>query len=280
MKRKITLFSIILCICLFAGCKPATEVPTTSQNSHIITEFFYSFSVKANTVAIIPINFFAQHQKKFGRALKDYFYQQKIDQYAYFGTGVNVLDVCMGDIGNDGNTDVAIVVEYPAYESETGEYKEREFFVFVNIEANGFTDPLRNSYVIYADMAGGMNPEPYGGMSLENGQLTVSNYGGSGWHWSYEYTFTVKDDQFVFYSLRDNIFSFNGMEDEYLLGADYIYYPLDGTMIQTLTYFVNSTETSFETEDVVETFYFEPMIIPLEEFDTQTYFKLQDAVKE
>lgn len=114
--------------------------------------------------------------------------------------GMHILDSCQGDIGNDNKQDIIVVLEYwkeyPA--SDSDEYllvkDHRVVCVFTEKESGTWDCTGMNKELVLASDAGGIFGDPYNGIEIQDGFLTVSDYGGSAWRWGDDFTFGIGAD--------------------------------------------------------------------------------------
>lgn len=91
--------------------------------------------------------------------------------------GDELLDWCAGDLNGDGLEDMVLMVERSEGES-AGRLSNtpRELMILVG-DGEGYVQGQRSRKVVRWSGEGGMNPEPYDGMTIDENGLTVREYG-------------------------------------------------------------------------------------------------------
>ena len=130
-----------------------------------------------------------------------------------------VMDQAAGDLNGDGLTDWAVVVERPSLAEEPNEYfadAPRTLAILLNDGKDGYTLGQTNDRFIRRDTQGGMNPDPYDGILIKEGELRYSDYGGSAWKWGNSYTFSWRYDMLILTRLETmTLYGERGIEECY-----------------------------------------------------------------
>ncbi len=106
---------------------------------------------------------------------------------------VEVLGWAEGDVGPDGQEDIAVVFQYPV----DGCF-ERKIAVFTKKNAQ-YECMAFHETLVPNSVSGGTFGDPYNGICIdeENGNLCFSVYGGSAWRWGIDISFALEDGKLV-----------------------------------------------------------------------------------
>lgn len=115
-------------------------------------------------------------------------------------TEARVWDWVSGDLNGDGQEDMAVVSESTS-EDEWNLGPGRTLSILLST-LEGYQLCQQTENYIRRSNEGGVFGDPYSGMQIEDGQLTVGFYGGSSWHWGEYDTFGWKDDGLVLLNER------------------------------------------------------------------------------
>jgi len=107
---------------------------------------------------------------------------------------IRLRDNIRGDIGKDGKCDIAVVLQFTKdYPYETGDgvlaYGENILCIFTETEQGNYQCLYKNNRLIRDDGSGGMVGDPYAGMKIFGGLLTVSDYSGDASRQGKDFTF-------------------------------------------------------------------------------------------
>jgi len=100
----------------------------------------------------------------------------------YLSKHKTVIGTAMGDLNRDGKDDLAVTVNL-ALEEDT-----RETYVLL-AEGGKYKVRHMNRGLVRGPLEGGISGDPFAGLTIENGTLTVSLCGGSAWWWKHDYHF-------------------------------------------------------------------------------------------
>lgn len=104
----------------------------------------------------------------------------------------------LGDLNHDGRPDVALVLQpqaedRPDYDGET---MPGRVLLVLFATAQGYTLAEQASRVMLAKDGGGQYGDPFAGLSIRHGVLTVQHYGGSSWRWHVASKFRYQQGRF------------------------------------------------------------------------------------
>lgn len=160
LMRKFSIF-LFLSLLLLQSCQPAAKAasfPLTASHIKAATETVSSQILEKDS------------ETQLYHAIREW------------GKQISLLDICTGDIGNDGAADAAIIVEYPCT-GEFGSYRKRTIFVI--LDTSSYTPDTsslyQNSTLIGGSNSGGMGQDPYQSMEISDGKLIIQeNYRAGG----------------------------------------------------------------------------------------------------
>lgn len=115
-----------------------------------------------------------------------------------------ILDSISGDLNNDEFSDLAFVLANVA--DTTSEIFDRRILLLRGM-GNGLYNILgKNDKILACRVCGGNVDDPYMGIEINNGSLTINQHAGSAWltTWSYTFTFDPSDQEL---KLRKEIFN-------------------------------------------------------------------------
>lgn len=125
----------------------------------------------------------------------------------------SLLDFCQGDLNQDGQRDIAIIIEQqPGNESGS-----RAVYIFLKNHM-GYDLKHENHTLVLGSKNGGVYGDPYAGISIAEGVLTISDYGGSATRWGHDYSFEYKENELLLakvISIGHSTHTLNGARDIY-----------------------------------------------------------------
>lgn len=119
---------------------------------------------------------------------------------AFIPTGYDTLPGgrALGDLNHDGRPDMAVVLHpkaetQPDYDSAT---MPGRVLLLLFGTAQGYTLGEQAGRVLLGKDEGGQYGDPFAGLSIRQGVLTVSHYGGGSWRWSVASKFRYQQGSF------------------------------------------------------------------------------------
>jgi hypothetical protein len=141
---------------------------------------------------------------------------QKISNF--IPTGYALIDTAMGDLNLDKYGDMILVLKTIGEDTamDATEYK-RPLLLLLGHADKTFTLAARSDNVVYCYQCGGVFGDPYSGVEIKKGLLTVHHFGGSNDRWSNDITFKYSptDKTWYLYKIVDkgwNVFSMDKVE--------------------------------------------------------------------
>lgn len=133
------------------------------------------------------------------------------------------FDYITGDINDDGYTDTAFVIdELISYEEDEERFPETRYLILLLQNANGSYEAIADTPELMDAGAGGTRGEPYGGMIMEKGYLTIRESWGSSTGGSTVTRYKFENNSLVpleYHTTNDCNFSFGeGYTIEYVAG--------------------------------------------------------------
>ncbi len=105
-----------------------------------------------------------------------------------------LLDSAVGNIDENNTQHIALVCA-PNSEKNIDTFIETNRIIILLQKKNNLLKIIAsNDALVLCKSCGGIFGDPYNGVSLNNNILSVSNYGGSAWRWSQNYTFRFQQE--------------------------------------------------------------------------------------
>lgn len=139
----------------------------------------------------------------------------------------SLLDFCIGDIGHDGYEDIIVVIEYLGEDEYETECLKRTLYVFQENKKGEIKYLLQNEKLILDRGSGGVFGDPYAGILIKNGDLTVSDYGGSSDRWGNDYIFQLVGEEIILVKIENQRMSTHSGQ-----GTITIYDFKEGTVVE------------------------------------------------
>ena len=105
-----------------------------------------------------------------------------------------VLGAAAGDLNGDGKDDLAVTVNLASGSEEVEDTRETCVLL---AEGGAYKARHANIGLVRGPHEGGVFGDPFDGLSIEDGALTVSLYGGSSWKWGHSYQFRYAGKQLM-----------------------------------------------------------------------------------
>jgi hypothetical protein len=99
----------------------------------------------------------------------------------------SLLDSASGDWNKDGYKDLVLILKNDAEEQNPD--TTRPLLLLAGTADGGYTLLARNDSVVLCKGCGGVFGDPYTGVVIKNGYLSLEHYGGSSWRWTRVITF-------------------------------------------------------------------------------------------
>ncbi len=134
-----------------------------------------------------------------------------------------VLKSVQGDLNKDGLDDIAAVIEKEGNSSESA---QRILFIALQKPDKLYYLSIQSDKAILKADEGGVWGDPFSDLSIENGSLLITFYGGSNWRWEKIYRFRYQDNGWYMIgaTIKSNFTgTYEATEDDYnLLTGDMI----------------------------------------------------------
>lgn len=131
--------------------------------------------------------------------------------------GWNIVEKVEGDLNKDNIDDIAVVIEGTSEVED--EASNRELLIVFGNKDGTYTLSTKAEKTILKADEGGVWGDPFEGISIDNGSLLISFYGGSNWRWYGNYRFRYQDNDW--YLIGATIGSFHTSTNEYTQEMDY-----------------------------------------------------------
>lgn len=131
--------------------------------------------------------------------------------------GYMLKDTARGDLNLDGLKDLVLVLN-KAGEEETSDIIEnpekRPMLILLAQKNNTYREAAQNQNIVYCYDCGGMLGDPYQGITIKDGQLTVEHFGGSSWRWARTITFKYIPSEKNWYLTEDALVNSHASDPE------------------------------------------------------------------
>ena len=190
MKRFI-MVSLALALCLLCACGKAVPEETGATGMTLATTTELLTTTEESTTEDIPDP--ADNEPTFvllERHAEEIMREGNKDGFHWLSFRLskskNVIGAAVGDLNGDGKPDLAVTVNLASGNDE--EEDKRETYVLL-AEGGKYKVRHKNSGLVRGPHEGGVFGDPFAGLAIEGGTLTVSLYGGSAWKWGHTFHF-------------------------------------------------------------------------------------------
>lgn len=175
MKKNYLSYLLFLAIVLTHSCKSAPEKKPTNQ-----TKAKAASIEKVESKNVIE----TKSTSAASNALEDFIPKN------YF-----LLESVKSAMNNQNQQHVALICA-PNNEKNPEEFSQTNRRIIMLLQSgDSFTELSSNDNLILCKSCGGVFGDPYNGVELKNNILKISNYGGSAWRWSENYTFRFQNNE-------------------------------------------------------------------------------------
>lgn len=117
-------------------------------------------------------------------------------------------DVVNGDLNKDGKQDIVLSLRDTLRE-RLGDEPERLLIILFK-EQDGYKVAGKSSNVLLCSTCGGIFGDPFAGVDIRSGVISIDHYGGSAWRWSNTDKFRFQKDGFYLIGTTSDWFWING----------------------------------------------------------------------
>lgn len=110
--------------------------------------------------------------------------------------GHALLAHAVGDLDNDGDDDLAVVVHLEG-DADIGTElagAARPLLLFLRNEDGTFDAPVRSDTAVLCGRCGGVWGDPWSDISIDAGRVALGHYGGSNWRWTHRPVFAFDQE--------------------------------------------------------------------------------------
>lgn len=117
---------------------------------------------------------------------------------AFIPAGYEVLDEgrVVGDLNQDGRPDIALALRATAETASDGEEYPERLLVLLFATPAGYRLAAQSNKIVLCKECGGIYGDPFAGLTIFKGVLSVDHYGGSSWRWSLTHKFRYQQGAF------------------------------------------------------------------------------------
>ncbi|MCC2545832.1 hypothetical protein LJY25_05205 [Hymenobacter sp. BT175] len=102
----------------------------------------------------------------------------------------------VGDLNRDGRPDVALVLRSKAEEASSEDNLPARRLLVLFGTPTGYTLAAQSAKAVLCRECGGIYGDPFAGVTISKGVLSVDHYGGSSWRWSITSKFRYQQGDF------------------------------------------------------------------------------------
>ncbi|RYE24524.1 MAG: hypothetical protein EOP51_07070 [Sphingobacteriales bacterium] len=123
--------------------------------------------------------------------------------------GYDTLGTAVGDLNKDGKSDMVIAVFNVKKEEKPGEDEVPRILIVAFNTGSGYRTVFKGDNLLLCKQCGGMFGDPYAGVYIDKGVLSISHYGGSSWRWSIDQKFRFQNNDFYLIGRTDQTLQVN-----------------------------------------------------------------------
>lgn len=138
--------------------------------------------------------------------------KMNLDQFV--PEGFSILDTTKGNLNLDEFPDYALVLKNNKEDEENGAEFVRPLLLIAGNADRSLTLAARNDRVVFCKICGGVFGDPFDGIIIKNGFISVEHYGGSNWRWTRIITFRYSKEDKTWLLSRDGGDSFHTANPE------------------------------------------------------------------
>jgi hypothetical protein len=166
----------------------------------------------------------------------------------------SIVDSVSGDLDNDGINELVVTYNTKNKEEEIDEGVPRELIIYKKMNTR-WVIWQRSLQALYGSRGGGVMGDPYEGMEIQKGVLSIYHSGGSSWKWSVIDKYRYDGKVFRLIGYENNY----GQQNQYWLNVDFNL--VTGKLVLKREY-ENEDNTVYKREN--EVFYKKGMNITLQ----------------
>jgi len=177
-----------------------TEVQIESVTSNPLLE--NETSVSGDDIGFDTESLLLQNVPEIFRVMPKF--MQYCENPVYLSENSRIILAAVGDLNGDGNSDLAVIVEFSETDENSLGYAEGEFgfgpryiYVLFGNSDGSYTIVNKNESLILDHNSGGVFGDPLEDLLIENDVLIIKHYGGSSDRWGYDMYFIYKDRQLI-----------------------------------------------------------------------------------
>ena len=108
----------------------------------------------------------------------------------------SIVDTALGDLDKDGTIELVVAYNIKKQDEDSFESVARELIIYKK-QNSGWIIWKKSSQALLGSRDGGMMGDPFGAIVIQNGILTISQNGGSGWKWGQRDRYRYQAQEFT-----------------------------------------------------------------------------------